>query len=577
MKWRGLAVEGARVSVLTKVVVVTVGMAGRTLRIGVLTASHAESTGALKEVEDGYELTPAHFFPPRWPPTGHDGLTEVDSKSHRYTFEAIAVHKRTAYAQVRDAVKSGRFDAFFNLCDAAKDEDRAGVEVIQALEEFRVPFTGATSKHYEPSKDVMKRQLHYTGIRVPQGFVIKDPSKIAQRCASLAFPVIVKHVSGYSSVGMTKDSKCLDMPHLIRVATAFIEEYESVLVEEFIEGDEATVLACADPEAPFGIRVFPPVQMRFPEGEDFKHFHLKWNSFDDMAWSPMSAADPAYAKVMEVGLVAFKHIMDGVGYGRSDVRINRQTGEVFFLELNPNCGIMYEYGQEGSADWILRLAGANGSGHRDFISLQIRAAMERAEKLKPMFEVVPDDADAYALEAVRDIAKDTVIFEDEGRPTRLFTREYVSQHWDAKEQQLFCENAWPMGCDQHVYAVWDKDPTQWRPVSHSCDPNMRFVGGRSLNVAAARDIANGDRLTMDYRTFMDASMEPFQCQCGAENCAREIVLDQTPGFLQTEGKMIASFHRISPARISSPMLPEGAASDTDSATSGPVPQSPFAP
>jgi D-alanine-D-alanine ligase-like ATP-grasp enzyme len=315
-------------------------MASVMTRVCVLAASYEESQGALKAVEGGYEVTPAHFFAPKWPPASHPDLSP-DANPSKLSFDVLPVHKRTAYAQVREAVKSGKYDCFFNLCDGAKDEDRAGVEVVRALEEFGVAFTGSTSKHYEPTKDDMKKLVHYAGIRTPRGYVVRSPAQIQSKCASLRFPVIVKHASGYSSVGMTRLSKCEDMAALLSVASEFIEEYECALVEEFISGEEATVLACADPTAPGGVKVYPPVMMRFPKGEDFKHFDLKWNTFDDIAWYAMSPSHPAYQRVMEVGKVAFRQVMDGIGYGRSDVRIDAVTGDVVFLELNPNCGIMY--------------------------------------------------------------------------------------------------------------------------------------------------------------------------------------------------------------------------------------------
>jgi len=48
----------------------------------------------------------------------------------------------------------------------------------------------------------------------------------------------------------------------------------------------------------------------------------------------------------------------GVGYGRADFRVNAK-GEVYFLEMNPNCGLFYtapddDPGILGSADFILR-------------------------------------------------------------------------------------------------------------------------------------------------------------------------------------------------------------------------------
>jgi hypothetical protein len=61
--------------------------------------------------------------------------------------------------------------------------------------------------------------------------------------------------------------------------------------------------------------------------------------------------------------------------------------------------------------------------------------------------------------------------------------------------------AWPLGSDQHVYALWDLDPATWRPINHSCRPNMAFDTNRSLNIVAVADIAKGEELTIDYTTI----------------------------------------------------------------------------
>ena len=61
----------------------------------------------------------------------------------------------TSVKRVEACLEEG-YDVYFNLCDGAADEDTPGIEVVQALERHRVPFTGATSTFYEPSREAMK-------------------------------------------------------------------------------------------------------------------------------------------------------------------------------------------------------------------------------------------------------------------------------------------------------------------------------------------------------------------------------------------------------------------------------------
>jgi hypothetical protein len=39
-----------------------------------------------------------------------------------------------------------------------------------------------------------------------------------------------------------------------------------------------------------------------------------------------------------------------------------------------------------------------------------------------------------------------------------------------------------------------------------------------LNVVALRNIKKGEELTLNYASFLDETMEPFNCRCGASNC-----------------------------------------------------------
>jgi len=57
-------------------------------------------------------------------------------------------------------------------------------------------------------------------------------------------------------------------------------------------------------------------------------------------------------------------------------------------------------------------------------------------------------------------------------------------------------------------------------INHSCDPNLRYdIAG---NVVAARAIAKGEEVFIDYGCFIVNFDEPFDCSCGAANCRGRI-------------------------------------------------------
>lgn len=382
-------------------------------RICVVNSDYKGSKAAHASVDD-YECSPAHFIK-------NDPLL---------SFEHISLQKKDAFFELRKAInkkdpenpRRRYYDCFFVLADGAMDEDRAGVEVPTVLERFSAPFTGARSAFYELTKPEMKVLAMRNGIETSKFAVLEDQNdidNIEDLCSHLEFPLIVKHASGYGSVGMSKNNKCKDLEHLIQVCQKFISEYEcDVLVEEFVSGMEVTCLACGDSSQPDGVRVYPPVYVTFPEGEDFKHFDLKFADAAGMVWMPLPREHPAYDEIIRTTRVAFQTMMAGVGYGRTDLRIDEKTNKVVFLEINPNCGIMYPVPENfrlsdlGSADVILMLSDPVPlKGHADFIKLQINEALLYRDSKMPMFKMRLDGTreGGWSTRASRFIPSGTVV------------------------------------------------------------------------------------------------------------------------------------------------------------------------
>ena len=272
--------------------------------------------------------------------SGHDPPREVGAHLAGHAVEHVALRKATAVRQVRELADRG-FDVFVNLCDGAWEEDRAGVEVVQALERLGQAFTGAGSPFYEPTRESMKRACWYAGVPTPAHAFASSADPAAIR---LRFPMIVKHPNGYSSVGMTRDSVVGDPAGLKRELRRIIGSYGAALVEEYIDGREFTVLVAE------GGVTYTPVEVRFPPGESFKHFDLKWIDHALLGWEPV--ADVALDHRLRRLAVAVFDALGGDGYARVDLRMDA-AGELYALEINPNCAVFYPAGQEGSADIIL--------------------------------------------------------------------------------------------------------------------------------------------------------------------------------------------------------------------------------
>jgi len=285
-------------------------------------------------------------------------------------WEVECLKKRTSVAQVTRRIAEG-FDLFFNLCDGAADQNIPGIEVVHALEAHGVPFTGASSGFYEPSREAMKAACRAERIATPRYVFAENDADVERAARELAFPLIVKHHSSYASVDLSRRSRVCTPAGLRQQAHKIIRRHRRALIEEFIEGAECTVLVAENADDPARPRTYAPLRYRFPDGETFKHERVKWIDYDQMSAAPVD--DPALDARLRDVAARFFVALKGTSFGRCDIRIDR-AGTPFMLEINPNCGVFYPASDPGSADLCLA---HDAEGHAGFARQLIRAALAR--------------------------------------------------------------------------------------------------------------------------------------------------------------------------------------------------------
>lgn len=286
------------------------------------------------------------------------------------TWQLATLAKKTSVKTVTALAQEG-FDIFFNLCDGAADQKTPGIEVVQTLERLGVPFTGATSSFYEPTRVDMKRACREKDIATPDFVLAETPADVERAVQTLRFPLFVKHYSSYASVSLSRASRVQTPAGLRRQARKIMSRYGKALIEEYIEGVECTVLVAENPDDPERPTTYTPIQYRFPEGESFKHSDLKWVDYDALASFPVE--DPAVAERLRDVSARFFVGLGGASFGRCDLRVDRE-GTPFMLEINPNCGVYYPPTDPGSADIALA---HDPAGHEGFTRQLVRAALRR--------------------------------------------------------------------------------------------------------------------------------------------------------------------------------------------------------
>ena len=421
-------------------------------------------------------------------------------------FEHVLLNKLSTYKQLKE-LKKNNYDVFVNLCEGYLEWNIPSIDVIYFMELLNLPFTGPSSLLYDPPKDLMKYVAYTTGIKTPAFALIESLEDIETACSHLQYPMFVKPDKAGDSLGIDDNSLVHNKEELINKCAALIEEYRPLLVEEYIEGREFTVMLVANAEDEKTCTVFKPIEYIFPKGFKFKTYALKTSELHPEANIPCN--NPVLeAQLKEAALQIFQGF-GGVGYARLDFRVNTKN-EIFFLEINFTCSVFYKDGYEGSADYILK---ADGIGQAGFLKKIIEEGIARHLRSQKKYTMKGNAIAGYGIYATQNIQSKELVFKGEEMAQRMVTRRYVERYWDVKELETFRKYAYPLS--KELFLLWDNNPANWAPQNHSCDPNTTYEG---LNVVALRDISKGEELTLNYASFLDEHMEPFACRCGAPDC-----------------------------------------------------------
>lgn len=425
-------------------------------------------------------------------------------------FDHVLLNKLTTYKQLRNLAKQ-KYDIYVNLCEGYLDWTIPSIDVVYFLEQLKLPFTGPTSLLYDPPKELMKYVAYTQGIKTPAFALIETLDHIDKDCAHLQYPLFVKPHQAGDSLGIDQASLIHNKEELHHKCAEIIEEYGPLLVEEYIAGREFTVMLVANAENPATCSVFKPIEYIFPKGFEFKTYALKTSELHPEANIPCN--DPKLERKLKNAALKIFQGFGGVGYARLDFRVNDKN-EIFFLEINFTCSVFYKDGYEGSADYILK---CDGIGQAGFLKKIIAEGLARHKRSLKKYTMKGNSIAGYGIYAIQNIRRGEIIFKLEEAAQRIVTRRHVDEKWNEEEKEVFRRYAYPLS--KEVFLLWDDNPSNWAPQNHSCDPNTEYQG---LNVVASRPIKKGEELTLNYASFLDEHMEPFQCQCGAYNCSKWI-------------------------------------------------------
>lgn len=292
-----------------------------------------------------------------------------------YDWEFVTM-KNPVMDTLRALDARNEFDVYINLCEGYEKDDRGeegydGIEVIKALEELNLPFTGADSKFFDPTREQMQAAADAHEVGFAKGYRVSSPVEAKRLVEGLRYPIMVKHPQSYGSTGMIKESRCDSLEEVLTQVERVCNEYGAARMEEFIVGREFNVLIVDNPDDFSQPIAYPPTELVFPPGEEFWHTVVKWDT--SLPFNFARVADPELIpRLQDIGKRMYKAI-GAVSYGRCDVRMN-ERGEMFILEINPNPAIMLRPDEFGPADFMILY---DEGGYKVFFDRMFRVAKLR--------------------------------------------------------------------------------------------------------------------------------------------------------------------------------------------------------
>ena len=270
-----------------------------------------------------------------------------------------------------ERVRKGKFDLVFNLCEGIDGLPQFEPRVISALELLGIPFTGNSSwtTAITLRKHVINGILDRAGLPVPKFSVARRGEKIVP----VGFPAICKPAAEDASVGIEQRSVVRSVKALNERVNTMLENWDEILIQRFVDGREVNVGIIGD-------RALPIAEIDFkdmPEGMwRIVSYRSKWEtgSDEDLGAKPKCPAPlskSAAAELVEISHAAWKAV-GGVGYGRVDLRIDRE-GRPWILEVNANPDISPDAG-------LARMAGVAGMDYPALIKNICESALSAKQE-----------------------------------------------------------------------------------------------------------------------------------------------------------------------------------------------------
>lgn len=221
------------------------------------------------------------------------------------------------------------------------------VYFTKMLEKKGIPYSGNRSAVLEVGNDKMrvKQHLMSQGIGTPPGIILSpDDRDYEVSLRSYTFPLILKAVDEHASLYLLRTSVVYDQRQLKRELHSYFTVKKQVLAESFIRGREFCVPVVGT-KSPFALPVCSVFFARdFFDSERFLFYEIKHDRKEKLRYYCRSfpffpLEDKLKTNLQQLAVRTYQSL-GCEGYATVDMRVNEQ-GEIFVLDVNPNCDIGY--------------------------------------------------------------------------------------------------------------------------------------------------------------------------------------------------------------------------------------------
>lgn len=235
-----------------------------------------------------------------------------------------------------------RIDVVFNALHGEYGEDG---KVQKILESHGMPFTGSSSlsSALGMNKVLAKNIFKKSGLKTPHHIIVERHEVAPEEIDRTIFrifrgfpmPAVVKPSGSGSSVGVSIVKKFDEFEKALKYAAEAVAQADSILIEEYIPGTEATV-GVIEGYRDTPAYALPPIEIRPHDGSSFFDYEAKYKGKSDEI-VPGNFSHDIKDELMRLAILAHEAL--GLRhYSRSDFIVSPRRG-IYILEVNTQPGL----------------------------------------------------------------------------------------------------------------------------------------------------------------------------------------------------------------------------------------------